>query len=121
MAVACPFAYNLSKIKAMKSRVPLRVGIFLSVWLGACSSGRIPCPDVSGNKSGLFGLFKKSEPTPEDQANEGRDLGGRDMDYDRGGLLKKKTVKLPTNRKKMRIVTKQGMVKKKSKLLHREK
>lgn len=75
--------------------------VMISMLFSGCSSGRIPCPDVTGNKkSSFFGLFsKKSEPTPDDQASEGRDLGGRDMDYNKQGLLKKKKVKLPTQKK----------------------
>jgi hypothetical protein len=81
---------------------------FLGIWvlvagiaLSSCSSGRIPCPDVSGKKGfSLLGMFKKNEPAAADQANEGRDLGGRDMDYDKKGLLKKKNPKMPTKKRK---------------------
>ncbi|MGV3541004.1 MAG: hypothetical protein ACO1OQ_14410 [Rufibacter sp.] len=87
--------------------------LLISFLLGACSSGRIKCPDVSGKKSlSPLAIFKKKEPTPEDQAKEGTDLGGRDMEFDKAGLLKKKNAKMPTNKKKVRIVTKQGVTKK---------
>ncbi|WP_192822940.1 hypothetical protein [Rufibacter sp. LB8] len=69
--------------------------------MSGCSSGRIPCPDVSGKKKfSPLAMFKRSEPTPQDQANEGRDLGGRDMEFDKKGLLKKKGPKMPTKKKK---------------------
>ena len=80
------------------------------IMMSGCKSGRIPCPDVTGKKSlNPLSMFKKKEPTPEDQAKEGTDIGGRNMEFGaKDGLLKKKTVKLPTNKKKQKVVTKFG-------------
>lgn len=87
--------------------------LVITVCLGACSTGKIPCPDVSGKKSfSPLAMFKKKEPTPEDQAKEGTDLGGRDMEFDKAGLLKKKRVRLQSSKKKTKMVTKQGVTKK---------
>ncbi|MBA9077570.1 MULTISPECIES: hypothetical protein [Rufibacter] len=89
------------------------VGVLLiSMCMAGCHSGRIACPDVSGKKSGGLFSFLKKKPAPEDQAKEGTDIGGRDMEFGKDGLLKKKNAKMPTNKKKQRIVTKQGVTRK---------
>ncbi|GGK83883.1 hypothetical protein GCM10011405_34740 [Rufibacter glacialis] len=75
--------------------------------LGGCNSNRIACPDVSGKKK--FSFFKKKEITQEDQANEGRDYGGRDMEYDKQGLLKKKKTRIPTPKRKKSVLEKVGL------------
>ncbi|MFC6996270.1 hypothetical protein [Rufibacter roseus] len=96
----------------MKIRSVACVGILiLSISLSGCSSGKIPCPDVTGKKKfSFFGLAKKkSEPTAEDQANEGRDYGGRDMDFDKRGLVKKKKVKLASPKKKGTLLQRIGL------------
>ncbi|QHL87833.1 hypothetical protein GU926_10490 [Nibribacter ruber] len=84
--------------------------LLAGIVLSSCSSGKIPCPDVSGKKSlNPLSMFKKNEPTPEDQAKEGTDIGGRNMEFGaKDGLLKKKKVKLPGTKKKKKIVTKLG-------------
>lgn len=79
----------------------------ISLALGGCNSNRIACPDVSGKKK--FSLFKKKELTQADQANEGRDYGGRDMDYDKEGLLKKKKTRIPTPKRKQSLLQKVGL------------
>ncbi|KAA3440674.1 hypothetical protein [Rufibacter hautae] len=86
------------------------VVLSMGLTLGACNSSRIACPDVSGKKKGsMFGMFKKKEITQEDQANEGRDYGGRDMEYDKQGLLKKKKTKIPTPKRKQSLLEKVGL------------
>ncbi|WP_181306671.1 hypothetical protein [Rufibacter sp. XAAS-G3-1] len=75
--------------------------------LGGCNSNRIACPDVSGKKK--FSLFKKKEITQADQADEGRDYGGRDMDYDKAGLLKKKKTRIPVPKRKQSLFQKVGL------------
>ncbi len=78
--------------------------------LAGCSANRIACPDVSGKKKfSVAGMFKKNEPTPEDQANEGRDYGGRDMEYDKQGLLKKKKTRVPVPKRKRSLLERVGL------------
>ncbi|RNI23483.1 hypothetical protein EFB08_18275 [Rufibacter latericius] len=83
------------------------VAVAMGLGLGACNSNKIACPDVSGKKK--FSFFKKKEITQEDQANEGRDLGGRNMEYDKQGLLKKKKTKIPTPKRKQSLMEKVGL------------
>ncbi|MBC3540535.1 hypothetical protein ACFSC6_11655 [Rufibacter sediminis] len=83
------------------------VVLSMGLILGGCNSNRIACPDVSGKKK--FSFFKKKEVTQEDQANEGRDYGGRDMEYDKQGLLKKKKTKIPTPKRKQGLLGKVGL------------
>ncbi len=77
--------------------------------LSGCNANRIACPDVSGKKKSLVGVFKKNEPTPEDQANEGRDYGGRNMEYNKQGLLKKKKTRVPVPKRKRSLLERVGL------------
>ncbi|WP_157600554.1 hypothetical protein [Rufibacter sp. DG15C] len=90
-----------------------RLWMFLlvaGIVMSSCNSGRIPCPDVTGKKSlNPLAMFKPKEPTPEDQAKEGTDIGGRNMEFGaKDGLLKKKKVKMPGAKKKQKVVVKFG-------------
>ncbi|GAB2551695.1 hypothetical protein [Rufibacter soli] len=95
----------------MKKRFAVVLGVLaMSLALEGCNPSRIACPDVSGKKKfSFFGLSKKSEPTPEDQANEGRDLGGRDMNFDKKGLLTKKKTFIPTPKRKRSLLERVGL------------
>ncbi|WP_156180736.1 hypothetical protein [Rufibacter radiotolerans] len=95
----------------MKKRFALVLWVLVvSLALEGCNSSRIACPDVSGKKKfSLLGLGKKSEPTPEDQANEGRDLGGRDMDFNKKGLLTKKKTFIPVPKRKRSLLERVGL------------
>ncbi|ALI99223.1 hypothetical protein DC20_09840 [Rufibacter tibetensis] len=83
------------------------VVLSMGLALGGCSSNRIACPDVSGKKK--FSLFKKKEITQADQADEGRDIGGRNMDFGKDGLLKKKKTRIPTPKRKKSLLEKVGL------------
>ncbi|MFB9863264.1 hypothetical protein EFA69_04330 [Rufibacter immobilis] len=94
----------------MKLQFLVPMALATGILVGGCSANRIACPDVTGKKKiPLVSLFKKNEPTPEDQANEGRDIGGRNMEYDKNGLLTKKKVKVPAPKRKRSLLEKVGL------------